>query len=170
MNINGCPYEGLEAIIIDGNEVYLSVETTETSLNCYIVKGYLNDTSLIMNSSFLLPVPRFKNVDGSFIPNAGFESVVKVNDFLFSFFEFNYFNSNNKVCVIDKYSFQVANCLHYLPMNKLPFRLTDITCIGSNHFTAINYFYKGDEDAVVYTPSLCYKHRTRSAMVDVAIK
>ena len=46
------------------------------------------------------------------------------------------------------------------PINKIPFRITDITGAGNNHYTAINYFYKGTGEDEVYrvpvTDSLSY--------------
>lgn len=36
------------------------------------------------------------------------------------------------------------------PIEKLPFRITDITGTGKNKFTAINYFYEGGGNDEVY--------------------
>lgn len=154
INAAGQQYEGLEAIIIDQNDIYLSVETTSESLNCYLLKGIVTDTSIVLNSNFLVPIPKFTTANGKPVYNAGFEGIAKMNDFFFAFYEFNYFAVANNVYVLDKFSFKGNNCLHTFPIHKLPFRLTDITYTGQNHFTAINYFYKGTgEDTVYRTPA-----------------
>lgn len=154
INAAGQIYEGLEAIIIDQNDIYLSVETVTESLNCYLLKGVLTDTSIALNSQFLVPIPKFTTANGKPVYNAGFESIAKMNGFIFAFYEFNYFSGANNVYVLDQFSFKGNNCLHTFPITKLPFRLTDITNTGENHFTAINYFYKGEgEDTVYRTPA-----------------
>jgi hypothetical protein len=42
------------------------------------------------------------------------------------------------------------NTIDSLLIDKLPFRVTDITPTGNNHFTALNFFYKGEGDDMVY--------------------
>lgn len=147
INNAGHIYEGLEAIIVDSNEIYLSVETRDTSHRCYLLKGHLQKDSVILNPNFLFALPRQNNN----IYNAGFESFVKLNDLFFTFFEYNYSSPFNKAYIFNRYSFVGNNCINTLPISKLPFRLTDVTHTGGKHFTGINYFFK--DDNAVYRPA-----------------
>jgi hypothetical protein len=143
-------YEGLEAIIIDNNDVYLSVETETASCKCYLVKGHLNDTAVIMNTDFLLPLSKPLAADGSHIYNAGFEAMAKSDDQIFAFFEYNYFPSNNYVYLLNNQFLLNKGRPDPIPINKLAFRVTDITFTGKNHFTAINFFFNGDDGETIY--------------------
>jgi hypothetical protein len=72
---------------------------------------------------------------------------------MYSFFEYNYFPVANYVYA---YPLNVPSGKaksRRLPINKLPFRITDITATGANQFTAINFFFDGDgKDTVYRTP------------------
>ncbi|MEO6000267.1 MAG: hypothetical protein ABIN89_25745 [Chitinophagaceae bacterium] len=140
-------YEGLEAIVIEGNDIYLSVETSTASPNCYLLKGKLSDTAVIMNTNFLVTLPKPRRADGSRIQNAGFEAITMINKQVFAFFEFNYFPLKNYVYLPDLRSSIKNRKPREMPIKKLPFRITDITASGKNEFTAINLFnndYVGD--------------------------
>lgn len=150
MKAAGDDFEGTEAIAIDGNDVYLSVETATPSNNCYLVKGYLSDTAVIMYPDFLIAMAKPVNADGSHIYNAGFEAVAFQNKAFNAFFEYNYFPAGNYVKYIDQWSFDNAGKYHPVEMEKLPFRITDITRLKNDRYAAINYFYKGDGDDAVY--------------------
>lgn len=144
-------YEGLEAMYIRGNSIYFSVETNTPSPLCYLLKGrFVNDD--IYLSSMLTPVSKPRKPNGSSIYNAGFEAITAINNKLFTFYEYNYFDNKNEVYSYDT-SLSKATGRHY-PIQKLPFRITDVTPAGNHHYTAINYFYKGDgEDTVYRVPS-----------------
>lgn len=146
---DGKAYEGLEAIVIDKNKVYLSVETATPIINCYLLQGVLEDTCVVMDTTFLIPLPKFTGADGHPVYNAGFESLVKKDDQFFAFYEYNYFLWQNEVYMLDRFSLR-DGALHRFPIRPLPFRITDITYMGRNHFTAINYFFKGEGDDAVY--------------------
>lgn len=150
IDATGNEFEGLEAIVVEGNTVYLSVETSTASPDCFLLKGILSDTALTMDTRFLAALPKFKGADGKPVYNAGFEAVTKQGAFFYAFYEYNYFNHTNEVRVLDKYSFTGNNCDHTLPIQKLPFRITDITHTVNNRFTAINYFYQGGGPDTVY--------------------
>ena len=146
----GQNYEGLEAIIIDSNKVLLSVETETLSTNCYMFTGYINDNAVILNTDLSAPISKPKSADHSHIYNAGFEALVKKDDHIYSFFEYNYFPSNNYVYQYSSQLLQNSSDPNKLAIQKLPFRITDITYAGKNHFTAINYFYNGAGGDTVY--------------------
>ncbi|TGE27961.1 hypothetical protein [Hymenobacter metallicola] len=152
INAQNQEYEGLEALAFDGKQLYFSVETTTLSPNCYLLKGTLQDSAVVLDTGFLLALPKPTRPDGSHIYNAGFEAISKDRNTLLSFFEYNYFDSQN-------YAYQhtlsaAASPATALPLARLPFRITDITRTTGRHFTAINYFFKGEgEDTVYRTPA-----------------
>jgi hypothetical protein len=150
----GQNYEGLEAMIIDSNKVLLSVETDTPSPNCYMLTGQINDTAIMLNAVMSTPLSKPKTADSSFIYNAGFEAMTIKDDHIFAFYEFNYFPSGNFVYQFDQQTLKNNSTQHKVAIKKLPFRVTDITYVGKNHFTAINYFYMGDgPDSVYRTPA-----------------
>jgi len=140
-------YEGLEALVIDGDNVYFSVETNTPSSNGYLLRGKLNDTAVVMDTSFLVTLRKPVRSDGSQIRNAGFEAITKRGKHVFAFYEFNYFPIANYVYRINTSAGAKNKKPGLLPIKQLPFRITDITESGKDHFTAINLFnndYAGD--------------------------
>lgn len=151
MKIQGQAYEGLEALYIHDNKVYFSVETNTPSPLCYLLKGYFVKDNIYLSQT-ITPVPKPRRRDGSGIYNAGFEAITIINKKLFTFYEYNYFDNKNEVYSYDA-TLNKATRKSY-PVQKLPFRITDITPAGNHHYTAINYFYKGEgEDTVYRVPS-----------------
>ncbi len=152
INRKGDEYEGLEAIVMNGNDVYFSIETTTASLNCYLLKGQINDTALILYTDFFISMPKPVTVDSLHIYNAGFEALTMLEtNIMAAFFEFNYFTNYNQVLRIIPQFTEIGR-FHHFKLQRLPFRLTDITSTGENKFTAINYFYKGGGADTVYRP------------------
>src|ERR1700750_2150457 len=79
--------------------------------------------------------------------NAGFEAITLINKRIYAYYEYNYFAKNYA------YSYNEAldeKSKDSVLINKLPFRITDITATGNNHFTAVNFFYKGEGKDTVY--------------------
>ncbi|TGE23704.1 hypothetical protein E5K00_00385 [Hymenobacter aquaticus] len=144
-------YEGLEALTMVGSTLYLSVETTTPSTNCYLLRGTLTGTAVVLDTTFLQPIPKPTFADGTHVYNAGFEALTTDRGRLFGFFEYNYFAGGS-------YAYQLPvkggpGAGKALPIEPLPFRLTDITRTGRRRFTAINYFFQGGgEEAVYRTP------------------
>jgi hypothetical protein len=145
----GQRYEGLEALLLTKDAAYFSVETATPSTNCYLLKGHLGATSVELDTTFLVTIPKPVAADGSHIYNAGFEALASANDHVVAFFEYNFFSKN--------YAYEVANGnehsggkIRSLPFSPLPFRLTDLTATGSRHFTGIDYFFKGEGDDTIY--------------------
>jgi hypothetical protein len=154
MKAAGQDYEGLEALMIAKDVVYLSVETATPSPNCYLLKGRLNATTVALDTTFLLALPKPPAADGSHIYNAGFEAAVTAKKELVAFFEYNSFPGQNYAYGFRKPRLTTNSTLHRLPVNPLPFRITDVTPVGRNHFTAINYFFKGAGGDTIYrTPA-----------------
>ncbi len=150
MEAIGDVYEGLEAIFMEGDNVYLSVETSTPSKNCYLLRGNLYDNAVFLDLAFLLPMPKPTTANGSHIYNAGFECLTMIDLTLIGLYEYNYFAGNNNAAIaITPQSYTTA-LYQKASMQPLPFRITDITKTSKNTFTAINYFYKGEGKDSVY--------------------
>ncbi|MFT4204458.1 MAG: hypothetical protein QM610_11180 [Chitinophagaceae bacterium] len=142
-------YEGLEAMAIDGNTYYFSIETNTPSDSCYIIKGDLKDSAIQLNTTHFLAIPKPKDENGKNIYNAGFESLEINNGKLYAFFEYNYFNNGNNVVTVDL-SLDVAN-VQRIAIAKIPFRITDVSWDEAEDcYWAINYFYQGGGGDAVY--------------------
>lgn len=144
-------YEGLEAVAVTSNDIYFSVETTTPSDSCYLLKGAINDTAIVLQNNFLLAVPKPVDSNGAHIYNASYESIAIAGKQLYSFFEYNYFGDKNFVRAIAlpasiEKGAEILSC----PIEKLPFRITDVTPTIAHHFTGINYFFKGGGKDEVY--------------------
>jgi len=146
-------YEGLEGLTMVGNTAYFTIETATPSTYCYLIKGLLDEAAgvITLDVNYLVPLPKPALTNGSHIHNAGFEAATGYNKSLLLFFEYNYFRHDN-------YAFRIPDATdlpdipQYVPVARLPFRLTDLVYEGKNRFTAINYFYNGNEDSV-YRPA-----------------
>lgn len=161
MNFIGDDYEGLEAITIKDNAVYLSVETATQSNNCYLLKGTLQDTILNMDVLFMLPTPKPEDANGKHIYNAGYEAITTIDDAVYNIFEYNYFPKNNNIAIAIIPNSYTNVAYQKVVVDELPFRITDITKTGKKTFTAINYFYKGEGDDEVYrVPTFDVKNDT----------
>lgn len=147
MRLQQQEYEGLEAIVINGNDIYLSVETNTPSPYCYLLKGRLENDIAVMDTGMLRPVRKPTKPNGEHIYNAGFEAMALYKDMLYCYFEYNYFDGANYAYRFDA-GLNPVDSIKLTPA--LPFRITDITRRRKNHFTAINYFYKGGGDDEVY--------------------
>lgn len=146
-------YEGLEGLTMIGNEAYFTIETATESAYCYVVKGQLHEESatITMDTNYLVPLAKPALTDGTHIHNAGFEAATGYNQSLLFLFEYNYFTHDNIAFRLPTAA--VRNDVpQYVPVQRLPFRITDLVYKGKNRFTAINYFYNGDEDSVYRTP------------------
>ena len=150
----GQRYEGLEALLLVQDAVYLSVETDTPSPLCYLLKGQLRAGAVVLDTTFLLPLAKPLAADSSHIYNAGFEALTEANNQVLAFFEFNSFPGQNYVYDLPNSSLSSASAPGKLPLAQLPFRLTDVTAAGENRFTALNYFFKGGGgDAIYRTPA-----------------
>jgi hypothetical protein len=145
-------YEGLEGLTLLGDVAYMAIETTTPSAYCYLIRGTVDDASasIAVDARYLLPLPKPALGTNTHVHNAGFEALSSYNQRLLALFEYNYFDRDN-------YAFELpttpaAEPPRSVPVAQLPFRVTDMVALGGKRFTAINYFYKGDEDSV-YRPA-----------------
>ncbi|MES2478743.1 MAG: hypothetical protein V4561_06640 [Bacteroidota bacterium] len=148
----GQAYEGLEAILVSEDTVYLSVESTTPSSYCYLLKGKLENSDLIIDTQSILPVQKPLRKDGSRIYNAGFESLEIKDKEIILFYEFNGFPDTNNALILDP-SFTQKKLQTAPLLQSIPFRLTDITRTSDHHYTGINYFYKGGGPDTLYRPA-----------------
>lgn len=146
MNQQQQVYEGLEAIVMNGNTVYLSVETATPSGYCYILKGIFSNDQVILDTSMLRKLRKPTRKNGEHIYNAGFEAMGLYNNKLQCIFEYNYFDKANYIYQLDT-ALKDLDSIRLSP--GLPFRITDMTRVN-DHFVGINYFYKGGGGDEVY--------------------
>ena len=150
----GQRYEGLEAMLLTPDAVYLSVETDTPSPLCYLLRGQLRTDAVVLDTTFLLPLAKPLAADGSHVYNAGFEALAAANNQVLAFFEFNSFPGQNYVYSLPNSPLASASAPGKLPLARLPFRVTDVTAAGKNRFTALNYFFKGGGGDTIYrTPA-----------------
>jgi hypothetical protein len=138
-------YEGFEAFIVRKKDIYFFVETATASPFCYIIRGKLMQSKIVLDSS-LFEIRKPTGPEGTTIYNAGFESAFFKKQRLYLVFEYNYFSRNYIYQVNAKLKGEIDS----LPIDPLPFRITDITKSKRNTFSAINYFYKGEGPDTVY--------------------
>ncbi|PZP42273.1 MAG: hypothetical protein DI598_17120 [Pseudopedobacter saltans] len=142
-------YEGLEAMAICGNTYYFSIETNTPSDSCYIIKGELIDSTILLNTQLFLAIAKPKDENGKHIYNTGFESMEIKDGNVYAFFEYNYFNNGNYVVMADL-SLDAAS-LQRIPIEKIPFRITDVSWDKkANCYWGINYFYQGGGGDTIY--------------------
>ncbi|GGG59012.1 hypothetical protein [Hymenobacter glacieicola] len=147
-------YEGLEGLTMLGDVAYFSIETATPSPYCYLIKGELNDAAatITLDTRYLVPLPKPALTNGTHVYNAGFEALASYDNSLLLLYEYNYFTHDN-------YAYRLPTAAttpdipQYVPLRRLPFRVTDLVPEGKNRFTAINYFYSGNDDSVYRTPA-----------------
>lgn len=145
-------YEGLEAMTMLDGVAYFSIETTTPSAYCYVIKGVVDDasSSITMDTRYLVPLAKPVLTNGTHIYNAGFEALTSYKQNLLLLFEYNNFSHDN-------YAFELPQAAattdipRYVPVNQLPFRVTDMVHTRKNRFAAINYFFNGNDDSVYRT-------------------
>lgn len=145
MQQNGQEYEGLEAFVIKKNTVYLSVETNTPSPLAYVLKGKLKNNAIQLSRKYAT-VAKPHQADGTPIYNAAYESMMLFQNRLTLFFEYNSFKNNYAYTI----NTSLNNSKDSVPIQELPFRITDITQNSKNHFMALNVFYKGGGGDTVY--------------------
>ncbi|WP_045687633.1 hypothetical protein [Hymenobacter sp. AT01-02] len=135
-----------------GDTAYFTIETATSSAYCYLIRGRLDtDTTITLDAHYLVPLSKPVLTDGDHIHNAGFEAATGYNGSLLLLFEYNYFRHDNYALRLPSV-IRLPDIPQQIPVQRLPFRLTDLTYEGRNRFTAINYFYTGAEDSV-YRPA-----------------
>lgn len=131
-------YGGFEAIAINGNTVYLTIESSGTWNNNYLLCGKLNVKKqlITINPKKIVSLKRFDETD-----NAGFEALAyyRRNKKLTAIYEFNAAPQAN-------HAYEIGRNLRSVKKVALPFayfRITDITYSNDTLF-ALNYHWGGD--------------------------
>lgn len=132
---------GYEAIVFEGNNVYLAIEDIGVPTKTYIVKGIYdgNANTIIFDINTLTELPQQTNVR-----NYGYETLVKYNGNLIAINELNGVNnvSQPKAFEYD----ENLSMIKSLGLRHIEYRITDATYAENNEFWAINYFWSGDSD------------------------
>ena len=134
-------FDGLEAMGIMGDRVYLTVEAKDdTCMAGYLVCGqYQMENDLVtIDMTRLTSIPMGVN-----IPNIAEESIIVAGDQVITFSEANGCNISKKpqAKVFDK----TINYLGSIPFPTIEYRVTDATALDNEgRFWVINYFFPGD--------------------------
>jgi hypothetical protein len=146
LNLNKLPdsikqyYEGFEAITFIGNQVYLSIETVDSSDYCFLIKGVLD----IKNNEITIdPVHTLSLKRYPFINNAGFESIsyLQKEKKLIALYEFNAMPNGGIGYLIDP---SLTKKPEKISVPFLHFRITDAQVTPKGKIYAMNYYYGGD--------------------------
>jgi hypothetical protein len=133
-------YEGFEAVTFIGHQVFLSMETVDSSDYCYILKGEIDASTqeITIDPKRFTAIKRYP-----YIKNAGFEglSYLPAQKKLIAIYEFNGSPDGGTGYLIDP-DFKKAPKKIKLPF--LPFRITDTDAAQDGSIYAINYYYGGD--------------------------
>jgi hypothetical protein len=149
INLNKLPdsvkqyYEGFEALtIVNKQQVYLSIETTDTYDYCFLLKGTLDTVKNVLTidprhySTLKRPLK---------ISNAGFESVTYLpeKNKLIAYYEFNGSPDGGTGYLLDT---SLNKAPEKIKVPFLYFRITDIATTSKGQIYGINYFWNGDYD------------------------
>ncbi len=133
-------YEGLEAIAVDGNAVYVTIESKPDGMLGYIVSGEIaSDLSGIsLNTSLLTPIQPQAD-----LPNMADEALVVAGHRLITLYEANGANVNpSPVAHLFDLGLQPQGTIN---MTRLEYRVTDATSMDEyGRFWVINCFFPGD--------------------------
>ncbi|MFA8342420.1 MAG: hypothetical protein ACEPO8_05555 [Rhodothermaceae bacterium] len=140
---------GLEAIVFDGETVYLSIENSDRNgTNGIIVKGELNNEK---NEITLLPESAVKIEHEVNISNFAEETLTQTKDHVISIFEGNgkEVYPNSKAHLISKKTGEITK----IPIEHLEYRVTDATELDENgNFWVINFLYPGEKTKLKLCP------------------
>ncbi len=135
-------FEGFEAVVVDGNSVYLTIEAKEgEGRRGYIVSGSAD----WVRGRVSLTSSSLKQIQSeAFMFQMSFETLVLWNDLLVTIYEANgaVVTDAPKAPVFDR----ALNVLQPFQLPSVEYRITDATAVaGDGTFWVINYFYPGEE-------------------------
>jgi hypothetical protein len=134
-------FQGYEAIVFNGNQVFLTIEAGEgTDMQGYLVSGTISEDSsqITLDTSKVVEIPVGFPSD-----NHTDEAILIIENSVLTFFEINGadYNPTPAAHVFD---FDL-NPQGTIAFPNLEYRLTDAAADGEN-FWVINYFFPGDTD------------------------
>ncbi len=137
-------YQGLEALVFQGNRFFCTVETELYADSCFLVAGRRQGDRLGIDTSQIVALEKPLLTNGSKVFNASFEALVLLGNDLYAFFEFNGF-ARNYAYRIDTRTLKVEK----VPLDrKIPFRLTDAVHWKNRRILAVNYFFPLKAEAI----------------------
>ncbi len=137
-------YQGFEAATVVGDEIFLSIETLDEDPWCYLIKGSINDSLIILDTTRIAPLKKLRKESGDStitIHNIGFEAMtwLPARNRLLLLFEYNRYPKISHGFLVNKDLSQVKPIL----VNPIDFRITDLINNNGNIY-GINYYYKGE--------------------------
>jgi len=142
-------FDGLEAMGIMDERVYLTVEAKEDTLMAgYLVCGHYDmvENKVVMDMTRMTSIPMGVN-----IPNVAEESIIIDGERVITFSEANGRNivDQPQAKVFDK----TINFLGSIPFPHIEYRVTDATDLDeSGRFWVMNYFYPGEKEKLKPAP------------------
>lgn len=133
-------FEGFEAIAVENNTVYLTIEARPGKMMGYLVSGVLNEAAdqiTIAEDSLTEITPQAK------LENMSDESILVFGERLITLYEANGLNVNPEPIahVFDRQ----LNPVDTFAFPAIEYRVTDASAVDENgRFWVINYFYPGD--------------------------
>ena len=133
-------YEGLEAIAVAGDQVYLTIETKPDSMLGYIISGQIvpDMRQIILDTPHLIPI-----APQTGLTNYSDETLLVFGSRLFSLYEING-AALNATPLAHQFDLSLQ-ALDPLAFPNIEYRITDATSPDEfGRFWVINYFYPGD--------------------------
>lgn len=166
INANGDVYEGVEAVVAVGNTVFFSIETTESTDSCFIVKGYLHKNSITLDSRHLQAIKKI-TCDDKRVSNAGYESLTYLPDQHKLLAVFEYTNTaavyqTPVAWLIDTTLKDEQPAPVYIEQ-PIPFRISDICNAGAGQLYGLNFWWAGE-----YKDYFSCNQQTRLPIADSA--
>ncbi|KIM10490.1 MAG: hypothetical protein KU37_09275 [Sulfuricurvum sp. PC08-66] len=131
-NIEG--YEGYEAILFDGEDVYALIEARDAQgMAGYLCKGVVREGGIMLHASQKLPMPQH-------IDNYAFEAMTLTPEGVLVMFESNIQSEVAKAYMLSK-TLQSIKAMAIAP---IAYRITDATAMRDGTFWVSNAYWSGD--------------------------
>ncbi len=131
---------GYEAIIFDGNDAYLSIESIDRNgISSYLVKGKVHGDldSIVVDSSTLTAL-----TSQTGLHNMGEEAITVWHNRVYAFHEAN---GANLIDTAKAFSTDFPSNVNKIRMPSIEYRVTDATSVDeSGKFWVMNYFFPGE--------------------------
>lgn len=156
-------FEGFEAIAFDGDQVFVTIETRQSSgMMGYLVKGQVNSdcSQIALDSQTMIELPPQAGLS-----NMSDETILIYEDNLYTIYEANGANVNPDP-VAQEFDINLSP-EGDVALPNIEYRLTDATVVNADGtFWAINYFFPGDiklkpaEDQIALEFGIGLTHQT----------
>lgn len=137
-------YQGLEALVFQGDRFFCTVETELYADSCFLITGRRQGDMFRIDTAQIVALEKPLLANGSKIFNASFEALALLDEYLYVFFEFNGF-TRNYAYRIDTRSLGTEK----IPLDrKISYRLTDAVHWKNRRILAVNYFFPLKAEAI----------------------